>query len=156
MSFIITEGRDTTESANSNFRSRLDKSMYFMLRGCVFFIVVHFSLSAGERCVMKNNDPKSCFSRDNLSLNASNRTSHGWLSLSEVNTMEFYDKTPELSFLTAPVNRNSPEFRIYPPQKGLHVLKQLGRGRIKMFLDADGMSTAQVHALRERYEDRTK
>jgi len=66
--------------------------------------------------------------------------------------MEFYDKTPELSFLTAPVNRNSPEFRIYPPQKGLHVLKQLGRGRIKMFLDADGMSTAQVHALRERYD----
>ena len=50
------------------------------------------------------------------------------------------DTKPELDFLTAPVPRDQPLMRIYPPQKGLHVLKQMGGGLLQVFQDADGIT----------------
>jgi len=50
------------------------------------------------------------------------------------------DEKPELSFLTAPVEKTDPLYAIYPPQRGLHVLKQMGNGQLHVFQDANGMT----------------
>lgn len=50
------------------------------------------------------------------------------------------ETNPELNFLTAPVPQSHPLYKIYPPQKGLHVLKQMGGGLMQVFQDADGMT----------------
>jgi len=43
------------------------------------------------------------------------------------------DEHPELNFLTKPVPRSDPLYRQYPPQKGLHVIKQIGGGLLMVY-----------------------
>ena len=77
-------------------------------------------------------------------------TGDDWLTIPQVLKLKSVEPEPERLVLTAPVWSNSPEFRQYPPQRGMHVVKQLGGGLVRIYQNADAMSKGQLATFARR------